>query len=77
MTVWDSVGQRPTVSWAKHTKGGTHFSLVASFILPDFKNALFYCWDKRETYVSPADLSRIPARHIMYFNRASLITWDC
>ena len=59
MIVWDSVGQRPTVPWAKHTKGGTYFSLVAAFILPDSEKAPIYCWDERETYVSPTDLFRI------------------
>ena len=66
----------PTLSWAEHMKGGACSSLFAALFFPYSKRHPSTAITERH-FQSPADRSWIRTRNLMYYSRASLITWDC
>ena len=70
-----SGGQMPTVSLTEHMTGGARSSLL---YLPDSKrHPSTAAITKERHFQSPANRSRIRTCNVMYYNPASLITWDC
>ena len=70
-------GQWPTVSWTEHMKGEARSSFFAALFFSDSKRHPATAAITERHFESPADLSQIRTRNLMYYNRASLITWDC
>ena len=69
-------GQRPTISLTEHMTGGARSCLFAALFFPDSnRHPSIAAISKERHFQSPVGRSRIRTRNLMYYNRASLITW--
>ena len=57
-------------------KGGARSSLFAALFFSDSKRHPASAAITERHFESPADRSRIRTRNLMYYNCASLITWE-
>ena len=62
----------------KEYESGAHFSLFAAPFFSDSEKMHPSTAGLTERHFqSPAERSQIRTRNLLYYNRASLITWDC
>ena len=73
-----AVGVRnPLFFKTEQMKGGARSSLFVALSFPDSKKHPSTAAITKRHFESPADRSRIRTRNLMYYNRASIITWKC